>query len=94
MTATRDRRATRLLDPRWHWIQGAAQRIYAELDNDQTPAGLTLIVAGPDGGMIYATATDGPEVNRHVIADLDALEGVLGTGLVDVTPPASPGDPS
>jgi hypothetical protein len=90
VTAARDRRGTRLLDPRWHWIQAAARRLYAELDSDQTPAGLTLMAATVDAGMVYAAAVDSPEIQRFAVTDLDALQATAGTGLTDVTPPTTP----
>ncbi len=88
MTAARDRVASRLLDPRWHWLRSAVDRIYAELEPDQFPASLTLILASPDGPMAYSVSLDGQEVGRLLITDQDAVRPT--SGYVDVTPPSGP----
>lgn len=87
MTAARDRRASRLMDRRWHRLQAAVQRLYAELDADQTPDGLTLVAVSPDGSSMSYTVVDGAEVLRMVITDADVLLAAAERGLTDATPP-------
>ena len=75
-----------LLDPRWHWIRSAAQRLWAELEDDAQLLTLTVTVASPAGElMFYAAEAGSSEVHRRVFTDLDGAAALTDRCSVDVS---------
>ena len=75
-----------LLDPRWHWLRSALQRLYAELDDDAVPSCLTIIAANGEEMMSYSTAPGINGIDRRLIASPSALMAAAEATTIDVTP--------
>jgi len=75
-----------LLDPRWHWLRQALQRLYAELEDDALPSSLTIIAANGQDMISYSTGPGIKEIDRRLIANPSALIAAAEATTVDVTP--------
>lgn len=80
-----------LLDMRYHWVAGAARRLYAELDG-AVPVSLCLLAASEDGEIIAYTLSAGDaEISRRVVRDMTGAAAAARAATIDVTPGDVPG---
>ncbi len=94
MADRRTARATRLLDPVWHQLRDALDRLYAEVEPGAAAGGLNVVVENTDGTTVsYAVQFDRPGViERYIITDGQRLVDALGEGAIDATPEGSSND--
>jgi hypothetical protein len=87
MSDRRIARATRLLDPVWHQLRDALDRLYAEIEPGAVAGALTVMVENPDGTTIsYAVMLARPQlVARHIITDVQSLVDALADSAIDAT---------
>lgn len=85
MPDARSARATRLLDPRWHWIATARDRLYAELDADARICGLSITVESGGDVIAYALTPHSPEIIRRIIDNPDAVADSFFASTTDAT---------
>ncbi len=63
-----------LLDPRWHWMQNAVRKLYAELEEAAKPAVLSVIAANGDELISYSICPgDRDDIDRRIITGISAL---------------------
>ncbi len=74
-----------LLDPRWHWLQSALKRIYAELEPGSKAITLTLAVNYGNEMVSYVAASWMSGLERFVVTDGDQLVDALTRSTVNVT---------
>ncbi len=91
MADRRTARATRLLDPVWHQLRDALDKLYAEVEPNSRVGALNVMVENADGTTVsYAVHIDKPHVVlRHIITDEQRFIDVLGEAAVDATPEGS-----
>lgn len=89
MTDIRGLRASALLDPYWHWLAAASDRLYGELETGARMVGLSLTVLTPEGVLMsYALVPGDPEVSRAIFPDPSAVARLAATLSINATPDA------
>jgi hypothetical protein len=78
--------ARALLDPRWHWLKSAFDRLYAEIDDGANPASVSVIVEDGDELIAYTIARGVPEIDRRVITGIETLTAAAETATINVAP--------
>ncbi len=73
------------LDSRWHWLRQALQKLYNELDDDATPASLTIIAAGDNDMVSYSMTPGIGDVDKRVIVNQSALIAAAEITTVDAS---------
>ena len=69
--------ARRLLDPRWHWLRSAAERIYADLDPGDKVLGVSVMIQAEDGIILAGLVNmPGGGVFRRLVTNEDVAAGV------------------
>jgi len=89
----RSLRARRLLDPHWHRLRAALDRLYGEIEMDAQPVALSTTVIDA-GGVVstYAVVLHEPAtIQRSVVTDPSGLVAGVEAATVDATP-GSPDD--
>ncbi len=91
MADRRTARATRLLDPVWHQMRDALDRLYVEIEPGAIAGALNVMVQNTDGSAVsYAVQFDRPGViERYIITDDQRFIDALGEGAIDATPEGS-----
>ena len=85
----RTARATRLLDPAWHQLQAAVDRLYREIEPGAHLAGVSISVVTSDGESIgYGVFPDEDptRVERYIAPDPSRVQAALESVTIDATP--------
>jgi hypothetical protein len=92
MSDRRTARTTRLLDPVWHQLRDALDKLYAEVEPGAYAGAITVMVANLDGMRVaYTIEFTQPEtVQRHIVTDERALLAAVDEGIVDASLPDGP----
>ena len=74
-----------LLDPRWHWMRDALQRLYAELEPGAQVGALNLVAINGSEMISYALTPAGPEIERSITTDAQAIADAVIAHSIDAT---------
>jgi hypothetical protein len=91
MTDRRAAHAIRLLDPVWHQMRTALERLYAEIELDAIAVALNVTVDNADGTVAtYLVMLDTGQLQRRVLTDPDGVANAVGAATVEVSVPPYP----
>lgn len=82
-------RANRLLDPTWHKLQAAVDRLYREVEPGAHVAGVSISVVTSDGESIgYGIFPDDDptRVERYIAPDPSVVQAALESVTINATP--------
>ena len=88
MTDRRSSHAARLLDPAWHGLRDAVDRLYRELEIGSTELGITVTCRSSDGLVVsYTIELDRPAVlHRLVVPDESGTLAAVEATMINATP--------
>jgi len=91
MTDRRTAQGSRLLDPTWHRLVQALDKLYHEIETDAQAQALAATVYNADGTLfVYTVAFHAPgQVHRDIVTDHEALIDVHGAATINAD--ADPG---
>lgn len=85
----RTARANRFLDPTWHKLQAALDRLYREVEPDAHVLGVSVSVVNADGSTVsygIFPDEDPTHVERYIAADPDSVQAALESVTINATP--------
>jgi hypothetical protein len=85
MNDRRDLRGRKLLDPTWHKLRDALDKLYAEIETDAMTRGLSVAVSNADGTLVtYIVDLRNGQLRRLLMTDRDAMVAAIKDSTIEV----------